>query len=105
MIFIEDGSRGVYSSSYARWSFFRMLRKAILYDTYSFPSEPHREFCHPVDQLMDRDLTIARTILTFFLPLFIIFVAYAGMIQPIYRISELWDLRFIGSPNHNNLKI
>ena len=66
-----------------------MLQKAILYDTYSFPSEPHREFCHPVDQLMDRDLTIARTILTFFLPLFIIFVAYAGTIKRIYRDVEL----------------
>ena len=57
---------------------FECPEKAMLYDTYSFPSEPHREFCHPVDQLMDRDLTIARTILTFFLPLFIIFIAYAG---------------------------
>ena len=52
--------------------------KAILYDTYHLPSEPEKEFCHPIDPVMDRDLTIAKTIITFFLPLIVIFGAYLG---------------------------
>ena len=75
------------------------IPSAKLYDTYSFPEEPEKEFCHPgtwfiliqrlfrnkinrfnklVSQSLDRDLTIAKTIITFFLPLTIIFFAYVG---------------------------
>ena len=53
---------------------------AVIYDTYSFPGDKdHKQYCHPVYQAMDRKYTIAKTIITFFLPLLIIFAAYTDL--------------------------
>ena len=85
----------------------RRTRKGVLSSRYtSRLNQVHYWATTSVSQSLDRDLTIAKTIITFFLPLAIIFFAYVGeltawliiidRLHPVERAwfanSWLWDL-------------